>query len=72
MPLRDARAQRRQALGDLREGQVGSRHREALVEQDLGDPAHADAADAGEMDVPDLAEFHPMPPSRRVISGAPA
>ena len=45
---------------------VGALHRVAEVGQDLGDAAHADAADADEVDRADIAcgSFIGIPPSR--------
>ena len=47
----DARAQRGQPLGDGRQLQIGPADLVAEVQQHLGDAAHADPADAGEMQV---------------------
>ena len=46
----DAGAQRRQAAGNVAVAQVRAGHPVAQVQQHLGDAAHADAADADEMD----------------------
>ena len=83
----DARALRRQPLGDRRGLQVRALHGEAVVQQHLGDARHADAADAGEVDRPDvvgepglsvhaLPSFlapgpRPAPPDVRSRPGAP-
>ena len=40
-----------EAVGDRTASQIGARDLEAKVEQDLGDAAHADSADADEVRV---------------------
>ena len=47
----DGGAQLRQAIGDRTAAQIGAGDLHAEVEQDLGDAAHADAADANEVRV---------------------
>ena len=49
--LIDGGAQLGQAIGDGAAAQIGARDLHAQVEQDLGDAAHADAADANEVRV---------------------
>ncbi len=55
MPVRHLDAQGHQAVGHVRLPGVGAGHDEPEVREQLGDPAHADAADADEMDAPRLA-----------------
>ena len=50
----DRGAQIIQALGDVGGGEVRTADLISQVEENFGDPAHADAADADEMDAPDL------------------
>ena len=52
----DDRAERGQTLGDRRGLQVGAGNLVAEVEQDLGNAAHADAADADEVHALDFGE----------------
>ncbi len=74
----DLRAEATQALCDAGVLQVGTLHRVAEIQQHLGDAAHADAADADEVDAIDLPHpiLHAASPSsrhssatRRVASG---
>ena len=53
----DRGAQVVQTLGDIRRTQIRAADLVAQIEEDLGDPAHADAADPDEVDAPDLP-FH--------------
>ncbi len=50
----DRGAQVVQTLGDVGGAEVRTADLIAQIEEDLGDPAHADAADPDEMDAPDL------------------
>ena len=52
MPENDLPAQVGQAPGDVRLAQIGAGNLVAEVEQDLGNAAHADAADADEVNFP--------------------
>ena len=63
MPER-AQARERRAVA-----QVGAGHPVALVGQQLGDAAHADAADADEVHAPDAPVHRLSPPRRRAAPG---
>jgi hypothetical protein len=61
VPLEDHGAQLLEPLGGLAEHLIGAAHLEVVLEQDLGDAAHAGAADADEVDpreVGELGEVH--------------
>jgi len=53
----DDRAEAGEPVGDRRAPQVRPGDAVAQVEQDLGDPAHADAADADEVQAAALYDF---------------
>ena len=56
VPLVDARPQTDQTLGDIRLPQIAAADGEPQIQQDLGDPAHADAADGDQMNVACIPE----------------
>ena len=56
MAFEDLRAQILQALGDRREAQVGAGNGVAERQQHFGDAAHADAADAHQMNALEIVE----------------
>ena len=60
----DAPAEHAQALGDRGRREVRAADVVAEVQQHLGDPAHADPADAHEVDALDLPDEHPVSPLR--------
>ena len=56
VPFKNGRAQGGKPLGDGRMLKVGARNLVAEIQQYLGNPAHADAADADEVNALNLGE----------------
>jgi hypothetical protein len=64
----DGRAQLDQPIGHGRSVQIAAADREAEIQQDLGDAAHADAADGHQMDVSRITEQAVSPPPSRLMA----
>ncbi len=62
-PTATRHAERREPIGDLRSPRVRSAHAIAEIHQQLGDAAHADAADPDEVHVPRPSQPHQRPDS---------